>query len=188
IAFINKALHYSFGVFAIKKGPVPAPLHALHQDRKLGPKPDCNTMLADGIARARVHISAAAGCQNLRAFLQQPRDDTSLTVPEIRRAMIRKDLRDGLACSRLDLVVGVYEAQTEPLCQAASHCGLPGTHQTNENDAPRTDVAGNGLGMISIRCQIGGCHLPVVLPHVTRCRAVKAVRKEGELPVMRISS
>ena len=97
-------------------------------------------MLGHGGARLGVHEGPATRRQNARPSLQQTGDDLPLPVPEKSLAVLLEDIADLLSArGRLDLVVGIDEAQFEPLGQAPADRRLATAHHPDQDDRTRTE-------------------------------------------------
>ena len=88
--------------------------------------------LADGGVHDR---AAAEGDDSARPHEFDGR--ALLEATEVRLALIREDLCDGLARLLLDGGVDVHEAHAEPAREALAHRRLPGPRRADEDDAHR---------------------------------------------------
>ena len=66
---------------------------------------------------------------------EQPSDDPALAVAEHPLAAVGKNFLDGLAGSRLDLIIRIEERKAEACCEPLADLGLSGPHQPDEDDA-----------------------------------------------------
>ncbi len=105
-----------------------------HQHVELGDEPDRDALGLDRRARIGVHDGAAAGGQNLRAAVEQPRDHARFAAAEIGLAVAGKNVGDAHAGGFLDLGIGIDKRHAKPRAEAAADRGFADPHHADQHD------------------------------------------------------
>ena len=144
-AFLKEPPQRLFRIVGLKQRPVGLLANAgkKHLDVRL--QPDRYAARRDILAGGPVHEGAAAGRENLRPGVQQPRDHPALSVAEISLAEPLENLRDRELRSGLDLGVGVNEGEAELRRQPFSDRRLAGAHHPDEHDRSSVQCGGDAL-------------------------------------------
>ena len=147
----------------LQQRPVGAALDALQNYIAVGLKPDRDRLVVNPAPRFLAHAGSAAGGDDARTTLQQPRDHPRLAIAEIRLAMLRENLGHRQARMRdFDFMIGVEKRDIEARPEPPPDGGLARSHHADEHD--RTSAQGRdnprflGQAVLLSVCDLGHVH------------------------------
>ena len=113
-------------------------------------EPHRHAVAVDGCTVLRVGERAAAGRDDQMSGRELIEQDRSLDSPEVRFALLRKDLGDGRPLPLLDQLVDVHRLPVEPLRERTRHGRLARRHEPDEIDLVGSHAGGDATRRSSV--------------------------------------